>query len=269
METTLMCGDCLSRMKTFPNKSIDLILSDLPYSCGKTANKWDKELPLSELWVQYERIIKDDGIICLFGNEPFTSKLILSNLKYFRYKMIWEKESPTGFLNCNYKPLSKFEDIVIFSKGTIGSLSKNPIKYFPQGIIPVNLEKQNNPNSTWREKKGYSAKTNKLNSCEKYIQKYTNYPNDILRFSRDKNNIHPTQKPVSLLQYLIQTYTKDNEIVLDCCSGSMSTAIACLNTNRDCIMIEKDKTFFEDGVNRTLQHIIKNQIKTKVSIIGE
>lgn len=249
------CGDCLELMKELPDKSIDMILCDLPYACGKTANKWDVEVPLDLLWPEYKRIIKEDGIICLFGNEPFTSKLILSNIKWFRYKMVWKKESPTGFLNCNYKPLSQFEDIVIFSKATVGSLSKNPIRYFPQGLIPVNKVKQNNPNSTWREKKGYSAKTNKLNSTEKYIQKYTNYPTDIIEFSRDKNTIHDTQKPVALLEYLIKTYSRKGDFVLDNCAGSFSTAIAALNCNRNCIMFEKKEKFFQDGVKRVFDFV--------------
>ena len=243
----LINGDCLTEMNQIPSESIPLILSDLPYGCGKTANDWDKELDLNALWKQYERIITSNGVICLFGSEPFTSKLIQSNPKLFRYKMIWEKEGPTGFLNCNYKPLQQFEDIIIFSKGTIGSLSKNPIRYFPQGLIPVNKEKKNNPNSTWRKNKGYSATTNKLNSNSAYVQKYTNYPNDILKFRRDKNAIHATQKPVALLEYLIKTYTVEGECVLDSCGGSFSTGRACLNTNRNFIGIELNRQIFNQG----------------------
>lgn len=250
MEIKLINGDCLVEMQHIPDKSIHLILSDLPYGCGKTANAWDKEIDLKLLWKEYERIIVDNGIICLFGNEPFTSKLIQSNPKLFRYKMIWEKESPTGFLNCNYKPLSQFEDIVIFSKGTVGSLSKNPIRYYPQGVIPINKEKKNNPNSTWRKNKGYSATTNELNSNSAYVQKYTNYPNDILKFHRDKNAIHPTQKPVALLEYLIKTYTLEGERVLDSCAGSFSTGCACLNTNRNFIGIEINQDMFKQGKAR-------------------
>lgn len=129
-------GDCFEIMPQIPEKSVDLILCDPPYSCGKTAHKQDKEIDLTELWKEYDRLLKSDGIVCLFGNEPFTSKLILSNIDMFRYKMIWEKESPTCFLNANYKPLSKFEDIIIFSRATVGSLSKQPIRYYPQGLIP-------------------------------------------------------------------------------------------------------------------------------------
>lgn len=243
-------GDCLELMKDIPDKSVDMILCDLPYDCGKTANKWDKALPVDKLWEQYNRIIKDDGIICLFGNEPFTSRLIVSNLKHFRYKMIWQKESPTGFLNCAYKPLSIFEDMAVFSRGTIGSRSKNPIRYYPQGLIEVNTPRKNNPNSTWRKNKGYSSTRNKLNSNEPFVQKFTNYPDDILRFPRDKTRLHPTQKPVALLEYLIKTYTNEGETVLDNCMGSGSTGVACVNTGRSFIGMELDPKYFEISVER-------------------
>lgn len=242
-------GDCLEIMKQISNNSVDLILCDLPYSCGKTAHKWDKELDLTKLWEEYDRLLKPDGVVCLFGNEPFTSKLILSNIDMFRYKMIWEKESPTGFLNANYKPLSKFEDIVIFSRGTVGSLSKQPIRYYPQGLIQKEQIKRNRPNSTWRANKGYGG-NNKLNSDTEYVTHYTNYPTDILKFSRDKHAVHPTQKPVALLEYLIKSYTKEGDIVIDNCMGSGSTGVACVNTNRQFIGIELNDKYYEIAENR-------------------
>ena len=241
-------GDCLEIMKQISDKSVDLILCDLPY--GTLACKWDVIIPFDKLWEQYDRIIKDDGIICLFGSEPFTSSLIMSNTDLFRYKMIWKKESPTGFLNSAYKPLSMFEDIVIFSKATVGSLSKVPIRYYPQGVVLVNKQKQNNPNSNWREKRGYSSNTNKLNSNEEYTQKYTNLPKDILEFPRDKNLVHPAQKPIELLEYLIKTYTKEGELVLDNTMGSGSTGVACKRTDRNFIGIEKDPKYFDIAKHR-------------------
>ena len=140
--------------------------------------------------------------------------------------LAWEKESPTGFLNSNYKPLSLFEDIVVFSKGTVGSKSKLPIRYYPQGLIQKEQVKRNRPNSTWRRGKGYGG-NNKLNSDTEYVTHYANYPTDILKFSRDRNAVHPTQKPVALLEYLIKTYTKECEVVMDNCMGSGSAGIAC------------------------------------------
>lgn len=244
-------GDCLELMKDIEDKSIDLILCDLPY--GTTACKWDVVIPFDKLWEQYNRIIKEDGVIVLFGIQPFTTMLISSNVKLFRYSWIWVKDSPTGFLNCNYRPLQSTEDIVVFSNGKVGSLSKNPIRYYPQGLSVINKEKNNRGNSTWREKHGYLSRNNKLNSNEAYIQKYTGYPDNLLSFSREKNAIHPTQKPIALLEYLIKTYTNENELVLDNTMGSGSTGVACVNTNRRFIGIEKDEKFFEIAKDRILK----------------
>ena len=241
----LRCGDCLEVMKDIPDKSIDMILCDLPYGCGKTYNKWDKLIPVDKLWNEYNRIIKENSIVCLFSQEPFTSQLILSNLKKYRYKWIWKKESPLGFLNANYKPLGITEEICVFSNYTVGSASKNKIRYNPQGVIEVNKQKRNNPKSTWRKNKGYSVGGNKLNSNEPFVQKYTNYPVEIITFARDKEKLHPTQKPVALLEYLIKTYTNEGETVLDNCMGSGSTGVACMNTNRNFIGIELDEKYFE------------------------
>lgn len=247
--TGLYHGDSLQIMKGLPDKYVDLILCDLPYGCGKTKHKWDKEIDLRKLWQEYERLLKPDGIVCLFGNEPFTSKLIQSSTELFRYKMIWEKESPTGFLNCNYKPLSLFEDIVVFSRGTVGSKSKQPIRYYPQGLIQKEQVKVNRENSTWRRDKGYGGH-NKLNSGTEYITHYANYPTDILKFSRDKNTVHSTQKPVALLEYLIRTYTKEDEVVMDNCMGSGSTGVACRNTGRRFIGIEASDYYFQSAKER-------------------
>lgn len=148
MKLDLIQGDCLIEMKNIPDKSIDMILCDLPYGNGKTACKWDTSMPLDKLWEQYNRIIKDNGIIALFGMESFTAVLVVSNINMFRYSWIWKKDTATGHLNANYKPLNITENISIFSKGTIGSLSKHAIRYYPQNIIEVNKQKQNNPNST-------------------------------------------------------------------------------------------------------------------------
>lgn len=244
----LLQGDCLELMKQIPEASIDLILCDLPY--GVTCLKWDSVIDFAELWEHYKRIIKDNGAIVLFGIEPFTSCLILSNLEMYRYSWVWKKEAATGHLNANYKPLRITEDIAVFSKGTVGSLSKNPIVYNPQGIKAVNRVKKNRPNSTWRKNKGYQSMNNVLNSDKEFIQKYTNYPNNILEFPRDKKAVHPTQKPVALLEYLIKTYTSEGEIVLDNCMGSGSTGVAALNLNRNFIGIELDENYFNIAKER-------------------
>lgn len=241
-------GDCLELMKDIPDKSIDMILCDLPY--GTTALKWDKHIDLKKLWIEYERIIKDNGIIALFSMEPFTSLLITSNLNMYKYSWIWKKDTATGHLNANYKPLNITEDMCIFSRGTVGSLSKKPIRYYPLGLKEVNIEKKNNPNSNWRKNKGYNTSNNILNSDKPFIQKYTGYPNNILEFKRDKEKLHPTQKPVALLEYLIKTYTKEGETVLDNCMGSGSTGVACKNTGRKFIGIELDENYFNIAKNR-------------------
>ena len=241
-------GDCLELMKDIPDKSIDMILCDLPY--GTTACKWDKHINLKKLWIEYERIIKDNGIIALFSMEPFTSLLITSNLNMYKYSWIWKKDTATGHLNANYKPLNITEDMCIFSRGTVGSLSKKPIRYYPLGLKEVNIQKKNNPNSNWRKNKGYNTSNNILNSDKPFIQKYTGYPNNILEFKRDKEKLHPTQKPVALLEYLIKTYTKEGETVLDNCMGSGSTGVACKNTGRKFIGIELDENYFNIAKNR-------------------
>jgi site-specific DNA-methyltransferase (adenine-specific) len=241
-------GDCLELMKDIPDKSIDMILCDLPY--GTTALNWDKQLDFDKLWEQYERIIKDNGIICLFGIQPFTSLLISSKVNLYRYSWIWKKDTATGHLNANYKCLNITEDICIFSKASVGSLSKNPIRYYPIGLRKINKTKKNNPNSTWRQNKGYNSMNNILTSDKTFVQKYTGYPNNILEFARDKEKYHPTQKPVTLLEYLIKTYTNVNEIVLDNCMGSGSTGVACKQLNRKFIGIELDETYFNIAKER-------------------
>lgn len=184
--------------------------------------------------------------------------MITSNLKLFRYKWYWKKDTATGHLNANYKPLCAIEEIIIFSNGTVGSLSKNPIRYFPQNIKEVNIQKKNNPNSNWRKNKGYNSMNNVLNSDKTYIQKFTGYPNSILEFKRDKEKYHPTQKPVELLQYLIRTYTNERDVVLDNCIGSGSTAVACINENRQYIGFEINEEYYKTAIKRINKKIINN-----------
>lgn len=245
----LIKGDCIEEMKNLIKNEIkvDMILTDLPY--GTTANKWDSNIPFEPMWECVNGLIKDNGAILFFSAQPFTSVLISSNLDMYRYSWVWDKCGSTGFLNVNYAPLKRTEDINVFSKATVGSKSKNPIVYYPQDLIPVNKKKKNNPNSTWRKNMGYGG-NNKLNSDAEYIQKYTNYPTNILKFKRDKANYHPTQKPVELLKYLIKTYTKENEIVLDFTMGSGSTGVACSETNRDFIGIELNEKYFDVAKDR-------------------
>lgn len=234
MRIDLRRGDCLELMKDIPDKSIDMILCDLPY--GTTKNKWDSIIPLDKLWEQYERIIKDNGAVVLFSQMPFSAQLVYSNLKLFRYEWIWEKDNGTGFLNAKKMPLKIHENIEIFYK-------KQPI-YNPQmrkGFKPYKC-KQGSGSSNWNYNENFGGYITDNNG--------ERFPIDIIEFQRDKLKVHPTQKPVKLLEYLIKTYTNENDIVLDNCMGSGSTGIACVNTNRNFIGIELDEKYFNIAKER-------------------
>lgn len=238
MIDTIIHGDCLDVMQNIPSGSIDMILCDLPY--GNKVCKWDTIIPFKPLWEQYERIIKDNGVIALNGSQPFSSSLAMSNLKLFRYEWIWEKNNSTGFQNSNIMPLKKHENILIFYK-------KKPV-YNPQGLKEYGkINKRSRPGETIGEER---VKSN----C--YIQKYTNYPTSILNFPYDKNKFHPTQKPVALFEYLIKTYTNEGETVLDNCLGSGTTAIAAVNAGRHFIGIEKEQKYV-DISNSRLREVAK------------
>ena len=236
MSIELIHGDCLEVMPTIESKSIDMILCDLPY--GTTACKWDNIIPFDKLWEQYERIIKDNGAIVLFGNEPFSSCLRMSNIDNYRYDWKWRKTKPSGHLNAKKQPMRKFEDIMIFYKKSCA--------YFPQGLIEGNF----NNNRKWR-KIGVNNSHTYGSETEIPISKFSNYPVNELEFSNGNNNLlHPTQKPVALFEYLIKTYTNEGDLVLDNCAGSFTTAEACFNTNRRSICIEKELKYYEIGVER-------------------
>lgn len=253
-------GDCLELMKKIPDKHVDMILCDLPY--GTTDCKWDTIIPFDALWNQYERIIKDNGAICLFGTNPFSSALVMSNPKLFKYDWIWEKSTSAGFIHAKNKPMRRHEDILIFSKAPMGHISllgEKRMKYNPQGLIPVDKVHK-------RPSTGAVNVIGKRNSHKKEFDvKYEGYPNTILIFKEGNNNhVHPTQKPVDLLEYLIKTYTNENEIVLDNTMGVASTGIACVNLNRKFIGYELDEKYFEIGKNRLTAQIethIKNNNK--------
>lgn len=245
METnTVHLGDCLELMKDVADKSVDMILCDLPY--GTTACKWDVIIPFEPLWAQYKRIIKDNGAIVLTASQPFTSKLVMSNLEMFRYEWIWEKNNFTSFMHVNYMPLKSHENIIIFSKGRIAHGTSTPIQYHAQDIKI--LEKPI---------KHTTRKIHALLRCKTTgngEQVFTNYPKSIIKIKSEKKRVHPTQKPVALFEYLIRTYTNDGELVLDNCAGSGTTAIACINTNRNYILIEKEEKYFEIIKKRIQDH---------------
>lgn len=230
-------GDCLEIMKSIPDKSMDMILCDLPY--GTTKCKWDTVIPLDKLWEQYNRIIKDNGAVVLFSSKPFTYNLMRSNLKNYRYDLIWEKSNTTGFLNAKRMPLRKHEEILFFYK--------KPPTYNP--IMETRGKVRN--------KKSYNKRKGNGDSCYgafKNIESRNNtyYPTSILKFgnSNQKEKLHPTQKPVELLEWLIKTYTNEGQVVLDNCMGSGSSGVAALNTNRKFMGIEKDENYFNIAKER-------------------
>ena len=235
-------GDCLELMNNITDKSVDCIICDLPY--GTTACKWDTVIPFESLWEQYKRIIKDNGVIVLFGSEPFSSKLRLSNIDMYKYDWIWRKNKASNFINCKYQPLKSYENICVFSKKSCTYSSKGNMNYFPQGIIVLDKPKKQKRTG---KKQGeiYHSNPN-----VETMQSISNYPNSIIDFDMVNKNVHPTQKPVELIEYLIKTYTKENETVLDNCMGSGTTGVACVNTNRKFIGIELDNTYYDIAKHR-------------------
>ena len=242
--STLFWADCFDVFPLIEDKSVDAIIADLPY--GTTACKWDGVLPLDKLWTEYERVIKDDGCIVLFASNPFASALVMSNAKLFRYEFVWDKVIPTGFTMANYRPMMQHELILIFSKGKMTYTPKGGYLKF-------------NPQKTKRDKpiKGYAVTSSFLHDV-KFDKKERVYdeknPTSIITFKKDKKREHTSQKPLDLLQYLVKTYTNENEIVLDNTMGSGTTGLACLKTNRQFIGIEKEKQYYEVAVRRLSEY---------------
>ena len=252
-EFKLFKGDCLEIMKDISDKSIDMILCDLPY--GTTEGKWDIVIPFEPLWVHYNRIIKDNGVICLFCTQPFTTNLINSNMSNFKYCWYWEKSKANGFQHSKNKPMRIIEEIAIFSKAPIGHkslLGDKRMIYNPQGIIPSGKRKIRESTHSGNFVGGENHKSSRPNQVGRVYESYTNFPNDILKFNSifGRGTLHPTQKPIELLEYLIKTYTNEGELVLDNCMGSGSTGVACLNTNRKFIGIELDENYYNIACNR-------------------
>lgn len=220
-------------MKEIPSGSVDMILTDPPY--GTTACKWDSIIPLEPMWEQLKRIIKPNGAIVMTASQPFTTILASSNMGQFRYEWIWQKSNSTGFQLAKKMPMKKHENILVFYK-------KIPT-YNPQWLIAYGKRNR-------RSKAGNGGHL--ANECNDYIQEFTNYPTQLIHFGYDSNKLHPTQKPVALMEYLIKTYTNEGETVLDFTMGSGSTGVACANTGRKFIGIELDYHYFEIGKNRIL-----------------
>lgn len=230
-------GDCLELMKSIQDKSVNMILCDLPY--GTTACKWDTVIPFEPLWEHYNRVIKDNGAIVLFGSEPFSSYLRMSNIKNYKYDWIWDKVTAKGHLAAKIRPMQETENISVFGN--------SKITYYP--IMELREKERKDVNVEYSRTEIMGGKTTK--EMEKITRKYR-YPKNIIRVSNasQKDKFHPTQKPVALLEYLIKTYTNEGDIVLDNCMGSGSTGVACVNTNRNFIGIELDKDYFNIAKER-------------------
>ena len=273
-------GDCLEEMNKIADESVDLILCDLPY--GTTDRKgisdkgdnrvlsWDTVIPLDKLWEQYRRVLKPSGAVVLTADQPFTSQLVLSNLEWFKYEWIWKKRKVTGFLHANARPMKETEDILVFSpmgaSGGSVKVNKN-MTYNPQGLIEKKVKKKNNAKRLGKflHQPEHMGEGNKLLHETEYEQKWTNYPSEIIEFGLDRNVIHPTQKPVALMEYLIKTYSNEGETVLDNCMGSGTTGVACKKTNRNFIGIEKETEYFTQAKERiesvTVEQVTHNPLE--------
>ena len=246
-------GDCLEKMKLIPDDSVHLILCDLPY--GTTKCKWDTIIDLDELWKQYMRVlIKPTGVVVLFGQQPFTSRLISSNYKWYKYNFIWKKNKTTQFLLANYRPMKCTEDICVFSPGGAAAASrhKGNMTYNPQGLVPVEIKKKNSQKRIGKmlNQAHHLGPNNKLIGDSEYTQKFTNYPIELIEFDIESTTIHETQKPVKLIEYLIQTYSNEGNMVLDNTMGSGTTGVGCVNTNRKFIGIEIEQKYFDLSCDR-------------------
>jgi site-specific DNA-methyltransferase (adenine-specific) len=240
------------------DNSINLILCDLPY--GTTRCKWDSVIDIEKMWIEYRRIIvKPHGVICLFGDQPFTSRLIAANYDWFKYDITWQKNKTTQYLLANYRPMKCKEDIILFSPGGAAAASrkKGNMTYNPQGLIPKNVKKVNSQKRIGKmlNQEHHLGKNNKLISNQPYEQKFTNYPKNIINFDIESNTKHETQKPIKLIEYLIKTYSNENDIVLDNTMGSGTTGIGCINTNRKFIGIELNEDFYNMAKDRIIEHV--------------
>lgn len=247
----LVLGDCLERMKEIPDGSVDLVLTDPPY--GTTACKWDSVIPLEPMWKELKRVIKPNGAVVLFAAQPFTSVLITSNLGMYKYNWTWKKSQATGHLNAWKQPMRNTEDVCVF--------------YSKQCLYNPDLRDKlliNQRPLTNRTKTSDNYRSHKLDVHKCPPDK--TMPATIIEFNNAQGTMHPTQKPVPLMEYLIKTYTNENELVLDFTMGSATTAIASLNTNRNFIGIEKDENYFNIGVNRVKEHIECQDLKTELVI---
>ena len=244
MKYELMLGDCLERMEELEDGSVDLVLVDPPY--GTTVCAWDAVIPFEPMWCEVRRVLKPRRAAVFTASQPFTSALVMSNVKWFKYCWVWRKSRPSGFAQARNMPLKDYEDVVVFSEGVTvhASQSTRRMPYNPQGLVkfdkPKTYEKKSYSDSSFAKRPSHGA----------YQQEEGNFPRQVLDFASESGTVHPTQKPVALMEYLIRTYTNEGETVLDFTMGSGTTGVACANTGRNFIGIERDENFFQISEDR-------------------
>ena len=252
----LILGNCLEQMKNIPDGSVDMVLADPPY--GTTACKWDSIIPLEPMWEQLKRVIKPNGAIVMTAAQPFTSVLVCSNLTMFKYDWVWNKTKRTDFIRAKLKPMGAHESVLVFSKGAVANGSKRTMNYYPQGLVRVDkIVKNGGGGVGFLGRNGENLGPNNKLHQPTYRQEFTGYPHTQLNISSETNTVHPTQKPVALMEYLIRTYTNEGETVLDFTMGSGTTGIAAANTSRDFIGIELDDNYYSVALFRHLDCKIK------------
>ncbi len=257
--------DCLEGMKDIPDQSVNLILCDLPYGTASKNKsiKWDTIIPFEPLWEQYKRILKEDGNIVLTASQPFTSMLVASNYEWFRYEWIWMKSKKTQFLTAKLMPLKQHENILVFTKHPIAPAVKVKSTYNPQGLILINEKK------TQKHKGSSSCISGRGNyEGKEFIKEFTNYPTSILSIANEGKTIHPTQKPLELFEYIVETYSNEGDLVLDNCIGSGTTAVVCINTKRKFIGYENEDNIFNLAKNRVNEHIISQNMQEHYQLIA-
>lgn len=241
----LVNGNCLDVMKDIPDNSVNLILCDLPY--GTTACKWDSVIPVDLLWKEYRRLLTSTGSVVLTAAQPFTTAITYPALDLFKHASVWIKNRPTGPQHAKNRPMSKHEDILVFSKGKMGhkiQLGEKRMVYNPQGVVDAGIK-------TVTAKGSHSSLTGpRPNQVGREYVAQTGFPNTVLTFDKDEDHIHPTQKPIALMEYLVNTYSNAGDTVLDNCMGSGTTGVACKNLGRKFIGIELDKTYFNIAKER-------------------
>lgn len=229
-----MLGDCLERMHEIPDGSVDMVLTDPPY--GTTACKWDAVIPFEPMWAAVKRVLKPNGAAVFTASQPFTSALVMSNPAMFAYEWVWVKTKITGVLNAKKMPVRQHEQVLVFSR------SKATRTYNAQGLRRVDIKRHDNVS--------HSSDNYGKRGGKDYVQEFTNWPRDVLNIPSEGGTAHPTQKPVALMEYLIRTYTNEGETVLDFTMGSGTTGVACVNTGRRFIGIERDETYFQIAKDR-------------------